>query len=175
MGKKGLSSETIQNLYDIHNAGLTPYAIADELKISVATVYKYLHDAKLIPNLPSSKKVIKEKELLTDYYNFISMNELCKKYNIKPNYIYQLIRRRNLKARTLTSNAKQTYEQQITQAIQLYKETDLTVYAITLEVGISQPTLHKELRLRNIPFRQPKKAGAKRGKEKKTEGKETKN
>lgn len=171
MGRKGLEEAVVSELYSLHEQGLTPYAIHGELGVSVAVVYKYLKQANLQPNIRQTKALAIEKDLLADYYEGLVMDELTRKYNVNVSYLYSLLSRRGLTPRTKTDEAKESYNNRLEHALSLYQNTNLTVGAITLETGISQPTIHKELRSRGIPFRNSKKAKAKREKKKKQQKK----
>lgn len=159
MGRKPIDDSIVKSLFSLHEQQLTPYAIARELGISYSTVYKYLNDEGLTPNLKQSKGLEIEKDLLKEYYEGKPMLEITKKYKVSSTWVYNLLRRRKLEPRTIKNEYKEDRLKMINHALSLYQQTNLTVGAIVLETGISQPTIHKELRKRNMPFRSPKKAG----------------
>jgi len=111
---KILEPEVVDEMLEMHSAGLTPAAIASELPMSLPSVYTILKEYGLKPNKktvlrrlryvrPNGDVIEGEKAvdlLLGMYYKNVPLRKIRKAFGLKDNnIIYQLLAKRGLPPR----------------------------------------------------------------------------
>ena len=162
MPRQQIDQTVVDMILALHNDGLTTQQIATELDVSAPTVYKYLKEHDLTPNKKTrSIDNIDFDKLLEMYENpDIPVLSICSELGISQTNFYLTLHRASIPLRSIDSEAADAAQKQLEHALHLYEHNkEMTVHAICLECGISQPTLHREVRNRKIPFRSPARAG----------------
>lgn len=143
-------------------AGMEVAAIASELDLAASTVYKILKSAGITPvkqYSATSFKNLSNEELVdfADRYNDMEpILSLLNDFNLTYTQMYQLLHHLGIIPRTKQSEIVDARKLALKHALDLYQNTSLTITEIFAETGVHQPTLHREIRLREIPLRKPR-------------------
>ncbi len=157
-----VTQEVRAEMIDMHTAGQTPFAIAKEMEVSLSTVYRVLRAAELEPNsAPGTGKIHTLgpediEDIIERYHGDETVVSILADYGLHYNQFYEILRMVGLQPRRNVSTNRQARRDQLDHAIELYRDTNMTIAEITLETGVHQPTLHVEIRKRNVPLRAPR-------------------
>lgn len=158
MARRKMTDEHLKTMRELHSEGLTVPAISQEMGMSQPTVYKYLMMMELQPN-GRTRKEVDHVGLIEDYKDLtMTVSAVLAKYSISTTMLYSILRKNEVPPRQQNPEFKQAKLDQLEHALDMYQNSDKTIMTICFETGISQPVLHKTVREREIPFRNPKMA-----------------
>lgn len=157
-------TETVRaELLEMHKAGMLPGDIATELELSVPIVYKYLRAANVVPNKRKGQSAL-SKLNPEDYETIVSRYEagdkvldLLTEYDLSHVQFYTLLRQLTITPRTVRESELEGRRMAIDHAVALYIRSGLTISEIVDETGVHQPVLSREIRIRGLPQRRPRK------------------
>ncbi len=158
-----VTEEVRGTIREMHEQEMTPADIVRELDLSLPTVYRVLKAMELSPNRDSNIGVLHKlspedvEDIEKRYSAGKPVNEILADYGLYYPQFYELLVMLEIKPRVRQKQRVKVRNKQLDHAVLLYRETDLTLAEIRLETGIHQPTLHAELRAREIPLRFPRK------------------
>lgn len=158
MARRKVNEEMLETLREFNEKGMTVPAISREMGISAPTIYKYLEIMQLQPNGRKTVEV-DHKALIAAYKDQDrTVQSVINEFGISTTALYGILRKNGEEPRQSSPEAKKQRQEQLEYALELYQNSDKTVMVICLETGVSQPMLHREIRERGIPFRNPKMA-----------------
>ncbi len=96
-----VTPEVVNELLEMHSAGMTPQQIVSELAISSPTVYMILREHGLLANRKRVLDDVDVDAMMVDYYLGLPLRSICRKYNVDNNSIYNEMNRRGGKPRNL--------------------------------------------------------------------------
>lgn len=143
-------------------AGMQVAAIAAELDLAASTVYKILKSAGVTPvkqYATTSFKNLTDEELVdfaNRYNDMEPILSLLDDFHLTYTQMYQLLHHLGVKPRTKQREIVDARKLALEHSLDLYQNTNLTITEIFAETGVHQPTLHREIRLREIPLRKPR-------------------
>jgi hypothetical protein len=131
--------------------------IAKEMHASKWTVYAIAREHGLeLTKMPSRMEMMQDMEvdlIIEDYAaRGLPIHEITLEHEISVETLYELLAARGIPLRRTTRSESVARMMQYDRAIEMYKEGWAYAF-IQEEVGISQPSLNKELRKRNVPLR----------------------
>lgn len=146
--------EAIEKMYA---AGLPISTIADELgmqnKDVIAKVNFLVRQGRVKKRRRKTKISLEQEEKIIErYYEGERVQALASEFDLKINDVYNLLRRRELPARSNTKEYQEKRQNNLDKAVQMYKDGVKLKY-IVIETDVSQPVLHAELARRDIPLR----------------------
>jgi IS30 family transposase len=153
-----VTEQVRDEIKSMHDAGLAPAQIADELSFSLPTIYKVLRALGVKPRKSFKSKLDtfapEDFETIAKrYVDGAPTLQLLADYEIHYPQLYQILDFMGVQPRLRQRERKEAKNAMMEHALQLYLETDLTVAEIVEETGVHQPVLHAELRKREIPSR----------------------
>lgn len=147
-----MDESKVQEMLAMHDAGLTPTAIASELLVSSQTVRRILkeHD-KEVSHKP--KHIVDEDVVVQAYVDGRPVPEILAKNSITYTILYKILHDHKVETRKVSE--KEITDVRLDRAVDLYK-AGAPLWSIKQETGISQPTLHATLHRREILLRRPR-------------------
>ena len=145
-------------------AGMQTAAIAAELDLAVSTVYRILKSAGVVPvklYATTSFKNLTDDQLVdfaARYNDLEPVLSLLDDFHLTYTQMYQLLHHLGIKPRTKQRTVIDARKLALDHALDLYQNTNLTITEIFGETGVHQPTLHREIRLRGISLRKPRRS-----------------
>ena len=144
-----------EEILKMNEAGMSVQAIAEEMGVTVAVIYKALREAD---KKPHSKKVLSLEVEAGVLEKYIAGREpvykIAREFGITYNQLYDLLRKGNIDTRAEAD--KGGAELALDVAIDMYQK-NYSVREIRLETGISTFKLYEELGRRSIPLKREKK------------------
>lgn len=160
-----VTDEVRGEIKDMTKAGVPAKQIAEELEVSIPTIYRILGEEGLKPAKATQKMVnrLSEEELdhLLEMYlvDWEPVSEILFQFDLNHNQLYQLLGDLNIEPRRKQPHTVEAKESMIEHALDLYlNNPDMTVDEIVQETGVSQPTIHNEIARRNLDKRRPRRA-----------------
>lgn len=139
--------------------------IAEELGVSNNAVRRVLEEHDMLTPSKRGSDAWEDRfdpalvEFLTErYYEGEAMDQYLLDNNLTHGMWYGYLKRKNLTPRRLKVEHIQGRKAQLDHAVRMYK-AGYQYWIIEKETGVRQPTLSKELRMRNVPMRGKGKAG----------------
>lgn len=162
MTRGQVSEDKVEDIIEMARAGLGVNVIAAEIQLAPSTVYRILSendvDLKRYARESFRSWTPEEKdEFLARYYDLsVPILALLDQYHMTHPQLYTLLGEMGLPARTKRPEVVDAKAAALEHALDLYQNTTLTIAEIFAETGVHQPTLHAEIRARDIPLRKPR-------------------
>lgn len=148
-----IKSSSILNL---HNMELTPHYIAEELGVSISTVYTVLKENGLTPH--KKIKQISSIEIINAYNKEITLNpdlsvtEFAEKHSTPASRVYRILAAAGIATPKRNLSAQVKKAQILELAADLYQNSTLTVHEICAQTGVRQPVLNAYIsRMKILP------------------------
>ena len=151
--------DTINNIINDYNDGMTIIDIFIKYDISSFTLYKLLQDNNVDRNRQTKLTEEQEQEIIQMYLDNYSIKEICKKYNIYHGSIYRILDKNNITRNHQTRQCKIIDKNIINSIINDYNNSDLTVQEICYKYDLNNSTLNNMITKNNVSKRKsgPKK------------------
>ena len=140
-----------QEIVEMHSSGIGIGAIAAEMGVSTTTIRNVLK--KYGQSTKQARSVATEDIIAEDYVNGDPVPDILVRHGINHSKLYAILARHGIETRRAA--AVNGNKLRLDQAVQMY-EDGASIYSITEETGIAQPTLHAELHKRAVKLRRPR-------------------
>lgn len=155
MPRRVLQEDTVEEIAEMLDEGLSVGTIAEELDISESTVRRVMKKQNL-----STKRdhtlldLVDTDSLIEQYLKWDSISDILTRHKVTRPQLYYILQQTGTEARTKDVNWAEAQANRLAHAITLYKE-GWVISEITAETGIHQPQLHEELARLQVPLRRP--------------------
>ncbi len=164
MGRKAIGPEVRKEAVAMAQADppMEVKTIAEELGVSVPTVYRFLGEAGIRPKrkvaTQSWRKLDEEQvaEFIQKYLDYEPVLKLLVEFSINHSQMYQMLLEHEVEPRMRQRGHAKASDVALKHALDLYQNSDYTIAEITGETGVHQPVLHAAVRRENIPLRRPR-------------------
>lgn len=148
-----LPPEVFTEIVELIKQGFSTIEISEECGWSRGTIRKIQRAA----NVGRTAKIwsYPTDEIAQAYIDGDKVMDIQHKFEINPSTLYKILKAVGVPTRKYDPFIQEGREMQLDVACQMY-EAGHPIYNIEIESGVSQVSLHKELRKRGIQFRRPR-------------------
>jgi transposase len=146
-----------QAILEMNQAGAPPTEIAEELEVSVSTIYRILNQLGATSQR-GKKSVLDElsnedrQTIIQRYIADDPLIDIINEYGLNYNALYRLLREEGVPLKEIKVESKRAVSERMEHAIKLYIK-GVPIWKIEAETGVRQPQLHSELHRQGITLR----------------------
>lgn len=153
---RGMAGHLYNEIVEMIKQGYTLTEISEEVGWATGTISKIRREAGFRGRIVDPLAHVDSDGLIEDYRKGEMTNlELAKKYQIRTQQIYKILSLYGEPVKRKDPTYQEARKLQLDDAVLMYEKGYL-IWEITRETGVDQPTLHKELHLREVPLRRPR-------------------
>lgn len=136
--------------------GIAVAEIASELGVSTPAVYKVLKEYQVETPISKADEALAD-EAVAGYLSKERTASLLERLGISTTKLYKLLRARGIDPQEHKQGRKDKRLEKLEEAVQLYI-AGVSIWQISQDTGVNVATLNKELHVRGVPLRRPRKA-----------------